>query len=439
MKRAASLFLWCLTLTLGLPIPVRADFDAYLKKPEPDYKWEKRAEKKSEGGTIYDLHLVSQKWQGIVWEHRVQIFYPDQPEFPRFAILFNTGGSGSSEVDLLGMLVAKMAGIPFVVLWNIPNQPLFNGLTEDALIVYTWQKFMESGDESWPLHFPMAKAVLKCMDAVGAFTKEAGLEPLENFVITGGSKRGWTTWLVGASKDQRVKGIAPMVIDTLNLPAQIPHHLASYGKPSEQISDYTTAGMLEKLNTKEGKRLVELEDPYSYRDRLTMPKLIINATNDRYWALDALNLYWDGLKGPKWVLYVPNNGHGLEQDILQLTGSRVIRTITAFARCLARQTTLPKMEWEYKETEKGLELILTSEVAPKSVSLFKATAPTKDFRDSKWSSELMSRRDGQWVGVLERPTEGFAACFGEATYEIDGKSFTLSTQIRIMGKKPTGT
>ena len=102
-----------------------------------------------------------------------------------------------------------------------------------------------------------------------------------------------------------------MVIDVLNLPLQVPHHLEFYkGKPSEQIGDYVAGGMLQLLNTPIRQRLVELEDPYSYRDRYTMPKLIINGTNDRYWAQDALNLYWDGLPEPKWILYVPNSGHG---------------------------------------------------------------------------------------------------------------------------------
>ena len=54
-------------------------------------------------------------------------------------------------------------------------------------------------------------------------------------------------------------------------------------------------------------------DPYSFRDRLTMPKLLINGTNDRYWTLNALDLYWNELKEPKYVVELPNAGHGLER------------------------------------------------------------------------------------------------------------------------------
>lgn len=410
----------------------RADLAAYLKKPEPAYRWEKRGEERADGGTIYDLHLVSQVWQGITWTHRVQIFRPDNIEHPHFCTLLNTGGNGGATEKALGMTLAKGAGTVFAILYNIPNQPLYGGKVEDALVVYTWLKYMETGDESWPLHFPMAKAVLKSMDAIQAFFQETKLPPIEGFLVTGASKRGWTAWLVGASRDPRVKAIAPMVIDTLNIPAQLPHHLEAFGGVSEQIDDYTNAGVLEKLSTPQGKRLLELEDPYSYRHLLTLPKLLINGTNDRYWAQDALNLYWDGLKGPKWVLYVPNSGHGLEDR------TRVYNALSAFARAIAGKRRWPKMRWAYQEDSRGASLFVGSDIAPKSAHLFRTYALTKDFRDSKWSSEPMTPAKGSFTGRLDAPLDGYAALFGEAVYEIDGKEFTLSTQIKILPGRMVG-
>ena len=46
------------------------------------------------------------------------------------------------------------------------NQPLTfsddNGLlrTEDSIIAYTWDKYLRSGDDKWPLRLPMTKKLL---------------------------------------------------------------------------------------------------------------------------------------------------------------------------------------------------------------------------------------------------------------------------------------
>ncbi len=431
MRNPLAKWLWMLSVLAIVAVShAQKPLDDYFNRPEPAYRWEKRETKKVEGATVYTLFMVSQTWQGIEWEHSVQIFYPDRVRFPRFAGLLNTGGNPSERNEAMGTLIAQRAGAPFVILYNIPKQPLYGGLTEDALIVYTWQKFLETGDPTWPLHFPMAKAVLKCMDTVQAFLRQERKPVPQRFMVTGASKRGWTAWLVGASRDPRVAGIAPMVIDVLNLPAQVPHHLEFYrGRPSEQIGDYVAGGMLQQLNTPKGRELVELEDPYSYRDRYTMPKLIINGTNDRYWAQDALNLYWDGLPEPKWVLYVPNSGHGLEDR------DRVYATMVAFIRALASGRSLPRPQWKIEEVADGLQITVTAQPNAKEARLWFATTLNHDFRDSKWYSRPMERTTNGWRGFLARPRAGHAVAYAELVYELDGEPYTITTQLQIIGAK----
>ena len=47
------------------------------------------------------------------------------------------------------------------------------------------------------------------LDAVQAFARQEFNHKIEKFVVSGASKRGWTTWLTGAV-DARVRAIAPM-------------------------------------------------------------------------------------------------------------------------------------------------------------------------------------------------------------------------------------
>jgi len=423
--------------------PAHADLDAFLKKPEPAYHWQKQGEQEIDGCKVYDLHLTSQVWQGITWEHRLQLFRPAKLEHPEFCALYNTGGSGSEGNTRQAVRLANDTGALYAILYNIPNQPLYGGKTEDALIVYTWLKCLETGDDSWPLHFPMAKAVLKAMDALQSFSRDAGFPPITGFLVHGASIRGWPTWVAGASRDPRIKAIAPMVIDVLNVAKQTPHQLESYGKFSEQIDDYTAAGIPQKMNSPAGQRLLALEDPYSYRDRLTLPKLLILGTNDRYWSQDALNLYWDDLKGPKWVLYTPNSGHGLEDR------DRVYATLAAFIRMIAGRGRWPHMHWSYTEAtanpdktarsetaansaKGGVRLTFTSDTAPTEGRLFHVHAKTRDFRDSHWSFEPMQKDGTRLTAHWPAPAEGYDAISGEAVYNLDGRPFTLSTQIHIL-------
>ena len=359
-------------------------------------------------GTIYDLHLVSQVWEGITWEHQLQVYLPKGVKPTATMFLWNQGGKAGAISTALGMDLARKMNAPVAFLFNIPNQPLLGGKKEDALIAETFVRYLQTKDESWPLLFPMVKSLVRAMDALQAFAKEEWHIEVTHFVVSGGSKRGWTTWLT-AAVDPRVKALAPCVFDTLNMQAQMPHQLKSFGKYSEMIGDYTKRGLVPLPDTKEARKLWMMVDPWSYRDKIRQPIMIVNGTNDPYWTQDALNLYWDDLKGDKWVLYVPNAGHNLVQKhdgpTLLPDLNRAVGTLAAFARHQIHDVPMPKIAWKHEGADPKMQLKVEADPAPKAARLWSTEAATRDFRKSKWSERPL-KIDGKSIAAeMETPAE----------------------------------
>ena len=401
----------------------------YVNRPDDSYAWERTGEEVlPSGATMVRLKVTSQTWHGIVWTHRVQLIVPAEMTHPETALMLITGGTaGERELLFLGT-IANAVGAPVAVLGDIPNQPLFDGLNEDALIALTFAKYLETGDATWPLLFPMAKAAVQAMDALEEFTAEEWDTPVTGFVTTGASKRGWTTWFTGAVVPDRLKGIAPMVYDNLNMPAQMKHQVEAWGDYSEQISDYTERGLPDLLSTSVGITLGGIVDPYTMRRVITMPKLTITGTNDEYWPLDAADLYFDNMRGPNYILYVPNSGHGL-QDLM-----RVINAETGFFLACTGRAPLPKLTWDFV-MGRYLKLRVKSDIEPARVTQWTAHSDTRDFRKATWKERDAIARDGEWLCRLLRPESGYAAIFGEITYEADGREFPLSTGVRIIAAR----
>lgn len=431
-RQAAAL---CLAAVLAVLVPAAAcaDLDAYLARAEPACRWDKVSESKTIGCRIVDLHLVSQTWRGAPWEHRIRIFRPDRLEFPGHAILMVTGGNGSDRDNIFATMAAIQSGMVMAIVYNVPNQPLFHNLVEDDLIAHTCVEFLKSGDEEWPLLFPMVKTAVKAMDAVAAHAGAAWQQSLDHWFVTGASKRGWTTWLTGAA-DKRVQGIMPMVFDNLNFNHQMVGQMMTWGRYSEEIDEYTSRGLQQALQTEVGQKLIRLLDPYQYRDRLTLPKLIINGTNDPYWTLDALNRYWDGLTGDKAVIYVPNTGHGAGSNPTALSSG------LAFVRLLAAGRSLPHFEWQHTTSGSEQVLRVSPDADARSVRLWHARSATRDFRQGRWQSqELTAEVDAAghraWVGRIAVPEDEFVALLGEVTFTENGKPYSLSTTVHIAGRR----
>jgi PhoPQ-activated pathogenicity-related protein len=402
----------------------------YVARPEPAFGYELVETQSIDSGTAAEYRLTSQTWKDIVWRHALMVYEPREIEHPRHMLLFVTGGRNGRRPGpddrLMGMALAHHCGARVAVLHQTPNQPLLGDRVEDDLITETWLKYLQTGDDAWPLLFPMVKSAVKAMDALQEISREKWETPIESFVITGASKRGWTSWLTPAA-DKRVIATAPMVIDTLNFPAQMQHQLTVWGEFSEQIADYTSKGLVREDGIPRGDREVALwkmMDPYSYRSQLKLPKLLICGTNDRYWVVDAMQHYWDDLEGSKRILFVPNSGHSLKEG-----RDLVISTIGAFFRHAASGRQLPEPKWTFAQSDGKLQLNMECGQQPVAALLWTASADGRDFRESTWSSRPLHGAEGAWSAEVERRPHGHQALFGELRFIEDGLEYAVTTRV----------
>lgn len=386
--------------------------DKYIARPEKAYRWSKNPQSTTgaDGGAL-NLFLTSQTWQGKPWEHRLEIFQPEKLRHADTAILNISFGSGTFEETFAGHALANGTGMTVVNVFNVPNQPLF-GKTEDELIAYTFGRYLETGDEDWPLLFPMTKSVTKAMDALQEWSsKEAGGQ-INKFIVSGASKRGWTADLVAAA-DSRVIGAIPIVYNNLNLVAQVDHQREVWRNISPMMAPYANVGLFDEPRPENVKKLAAMVDPWTYRDRLTMPKLLINSTNDAYWPHNATKLYLKELPGQTDLFTLPNAPHVLADSTVAAIGSAA-----AWSTLVAQGKKAPTADLKVEKVGDRYTFSLTSDGKPSSVKLWIAASPSTDFRQARWKAVTMELRDGAYrvTLVAEKllpPGTKHAAAFGE--------------------------
>lgn len=405
----------------------------YAHRPDPATRLETVSDGELMGGRYRTAQLVSQAWRGVEWTHELSMYVPGGlvADVDTMLLWIDGGsagklpapGTGPTDAVKTLALVANAAGLPAAVVRQVPFQPMFDGLKEDDLIAHTFVEFVRTGDASWPLLLPMVKTAVEAMTAACATARDAWQIEVERFVLTGASKRGWTTWLT-AAVDERVGGAMPMVIDMLSLKRHVELQQASFGGMSEQLVPYTSRGVEELFATPRGRELVEIVDPYAYRDQLVQPKVIALGTNDPYWPLESLGLYLDGLEGPRWVSYAPNAGHGL--PVMRVGG-----LVAALGRHVAGEHRLPTLDWSFTTTPSGVGCSLTSDTPPDEVLLWQAAAGSRDFRKARWSSTRLTASDGRWQAEVARPAHGFNAALIECRYPQEPLPLLLTTSVHV--------
>jgi PhoPQ-activated pathogenicity-related protein len=415
--------------------------DEYVAAADESFKWELTGTTEVPAEppyTRYTLELTSQTWRGNPWTHNVLVFVPKVVEHADTVMLVIGGGvnreengpprgAASPEAFILPPVATRGRAV-VALLSQVPNQPILGGLNEDEAIAHSFKEYLATGEADWPLLLPMVKSAVRAMDALEAFMREELEVEVERFMVTGASKRGWTTWLT-AAVDPRVAAIAPVVIDNLNIPAQMPHQLESWGAYSPSIQDYTKLNLQAELNevSDRGRILLETIDPYFYRDRLTLPKLVQSSTNDPYWVVDASRFYFPDLEGEKFLHFSPNTGHDID-----LGG---VMSIGGFFHFVRSGQQRPGFTWEVSEAPAEDRLTIVHNDLPEKVLLWTADAPVRDFREAQWTSREIAHGEGnRYEAGIERPETGFRAYYAELVYQVeDGVTMGLCTEIRVVG------
>jgi len=275
----------------------------------------------------------------------------------------------------------------------------------------------------------MVKSAVRAMDTIHSFLSEGtgGRLNINKFVVSGASKRGWTTWLT-AAVDKRVIAIIPAVIDVLNMDEQMKHHFGAYGFYSEAIQDYEDMNIFSRLDTPEGRTLIKFVDPYEYRSRFTMPKFLVNPTGDEFFVSDSAQFYFHDLPGPKYLRYVPNTDHGLNED--------AVGSLSAFYGAILKGSPLPKFSWKVRD-DGAIEV--NTKTAPMAVKLWQATNENaRDFRletiGAVWeSTDFGAGNRRTYVAKVAEPEKGWTAFFVELTFDSGGPMpHKFTTQIKVV-------
>jgi PhoPQ-activated pathogenicity-related protein len=396
--------------------------DKYVNHPDPAYEWHdtgvrihgKKGILAKSDWTGYVLNYTSQTWltpadsDRSVWQHRMVVivpanYDPKNNQTMNFGSMYMTGDCAGSSVPksddedlLVSAYLATHTGTIAATLFQIPacpitfaTDPIQKARTEDAIIAFTWQHFVNNPTQpEWLLRMPMTKAGVRGLDTLAAFTKTLYPDSnMDSFAVAGASKRGWNTWTVSAV-DKRVKAAIPIVMDIWKMVPNLHHHFKAYGGWTFAFKDYWELNFTQKLDDPNTQLMANIIDPTNYPKTrsdgspiLQMPKLVINSCMDEFLLPDDTTFWWNDMQG-KWNnhwLIVPNAEHSEATGVLELLPAAatfirgVIRGVDATAR--------PVFNWTTDEKTGEITVHQISKHVPIQVSMWSAKTATNHRRD----------------------------------------------------------
>ncbi len=210
-RRLVAVFGAALAISLTLPAAGAgsAPFDDpatalrdYVAAEDPAYGYRVDSSSSEDGYTVHLLRMTSQRWRApgealpTRWRHWLVVIVPDEvsEDVAALVIAGGSGGRGRPSFDddeiRFGAQLAVLSETVVAILMQAPYQPIAfpdadAPLAEDALVAYSWDKAIETGDYSWAVHLPMVKAAVRAMDTVQDFVPGVAPAAIERFVVVG--------------------------------------------------------------------------------------------------------------------------------------------------------------------------------------------------------------------------------------------------------------
>ena len=383
--------------------------------------------------TGFHIKMISGEWldkkkvEDVEWSHYVDIVIPKETQTETGIMFIDSGVTDETyfRLDSISLDYALKTKSIIVNIHNIPAQPINflasdqESFYEDDLIAYSWSQFLERGakkeDIEWLPRLPMTRAVVRSMDLAQEIALQNNKE-LSDFVVSGASKRAWTAWTT-AAVDDRVVGVVPMVIDMLNLVPSFENHYRSYGEFSPAVQDYVNYNIQDWMGTDEFKVLMSYIEPYSFLEKFTMPKYIINAGSDEFFSTDSWRFYYDELPENKLIRYVPNANHSLN-------GRYLNKDLISFFYRIVNNIDLPDLNWELIDDK--LEVFLDYD-GEYSVSIWRAfNKEGRDFRlwqeGELWKESKIDVNDDNIYNIeLDNQSDGYQAIMVEFNLDQDSQ------------------
>src|SRR6266542_1820072 len=142
-----------------------------------------------QGVKVYRYRFVSQTWPlpamsrtAERWQHTLTLYIPPQVRSKETLLIAEGGTRNSSglfskntprfSMELDYPALAQSISAIVVRLEDVPNQYLTfdDGVPrrEDSIVAYSWKRYLKDPQRGnyWPIHLPMAKAIVRAMDAV---------------------------------------------------------------------------------------------------------------------------------------------------------------------------------------------------------------------------------------------------------------------------------